>query len=282
MTTDLKRAINATIWGLAMAALVLAFIIGLLIAAGHIGAAEIQPAACPPGCVCSTSAALPAAPWTPSLVSAPAKMVVSDTSAPVPDPLAAAQAKVRAAKADVDAANAKIDSLKTAKDELAAAQQALATARAEEAAILDPISPTPTPVNPPVPGLPVVSLLAVTATGEWCPSCVLLRPTLAELKAQGVPVKILDPTDAAASQWSVASVPTIILLVDGKEPGDSTTRATTRVVGFDAQLDSKGKPVIVNGHQRPIQDLKGWVDAAQLWANQHVVPKPPKAMEIER
>lgn len=234
-----------------------------------------------------------AEPWKPSLDSAAPPQfatpspkaisdargatVLSDTAAPVVPQLSPIQAALAKLTVDLTAYETTAGSLALAQATLAAQQAAvssltLATSASQQAVAADqqalaaltaPI-PSPTPVNPPGPVVPVVSILAITDTAT-CAPCRLLQPTLDELKAAGVPIRGPRPSE----QWSVTATPTLILLVDDKEPGDASTRDATRVVGFDPQLDSKGKPVVVNGHQRPKQDLLGWYQANLAYVKEH-------------
>ena len=169
--------------------------------------------------------ATPAVTCTGTVCLPPAKgaLKVSSTTAPVPapvDPLAAAMAKVAAAAADVAVKAKRVADLAAAQTDLAAAKQALADARAEEAAILDPLGPTPAPGPGPGPSPApghVVTLLAVTSPAT-CPPCKAYQPTLDALKAQGIPITFVDGSSAAVcDQWKVTAIPTLIVLDNGKE-----------------------------------------------------------------
>lgn len=76
-----------------------------------------------------------------------------------------------------------------------------------------PVPPKPTPK--PVPA-PRVRVLAFTAT--WCGPCQRSKPFLAEIKASGVDVQIVDIDEQPdlSQQYGVTSVPTFFVYANGK------------------------------------------------------------------
>ncbi len=182
------------------------------------------------------------------------------TPAPPVDPIQAVADKVVADTKAVAAAQAKIAGLVAAQADLAAIQAQLAADRAALNALLDPLGPTPGPGPGPV--VATVSILAVTDTAT-CAPCVMLQPDLDALKAAGVPVTYLSGSaPEASSKWGVSATPTLIMLVNGVEPGSGTIKANTRIVGFEPKVDAAGKPVIdTKGHQTCKYDIQAWWQA---------------------
>ena len=97
-------------------------------------------------------------------------------------------------------------------------------------------------------------LLDFTAT--WCGPCQQMNPVVSRLKRQGYPVRKVDVDRerALAQRFNVRSMPTFILVVDGKE--------RNRIVGMTseaqlrkmlAQIPRGPKPSV--GHSRPIANV---------------------------
>ena len=191
-------------------------------------------------------------------------------STPAPSPLQLAIAKLAA---DVTIYEATSGSLAVHQAAVAvllpstsAAQAAVVADQAALSALVGPVTPGPGPG--PV-ATHVVSILAITDTAT-CPPCRSLQPTLDSLAAAGVPITYAAGSDqAVASKWQVSAMPTLIMLVDGAEPGDVTMRTHMRIVGFDAKVDATGKPVVdAAGHQAPKADLAAWYAATVAWVKQ--------------
>ncbi len=179
---------------------------------------------------------------------------------PPVDPIQAAADKVVADTKAVAAAQAKIAALTTAQADLATVQAQLIADRAALNALLDPLGPTPGPGPSPLGA--TVSILAVTDTAT-CAPCVKLQPDLDAMKAAGVPITYLSGSaPEASSKWGVSATPTLIMLVNGVEPGGGTIKANTRIVGFEPKVDAAGKPVIdTKGHQTCKYDIQAWWQA---------------------
>jgi thioredoxin-like negative regulator of GroEL len=66
-------------------------------------------------------------------------------------------------------------------------------------------------------------------TADWCNPCKKTRPVVEELKKEGFQFQIIDVDyeQLLAKQFQVKSIPTFILLEDGKEL-DRVTGAQTR------------------------------------------------------
>jgi putative thioredoxin len=66
-------------------------------------------------------------------------------------------------------------------------------------------------------------------TADWCNPCKKTRPVVEELKKEGFQFQIIDVDyeQLLAKQFQVKSIPTFILLEDGKEL-DRATGAQTR------------------------------------------------------
>ena len=66
-------------------------------------------------------------------------------------------------------------------------------------------------------------------TADWCSPCKKTRPVVEELKKEGFQFQIIDVDyeQLLAKQFQVKSIPTFILLEDGKEL-DRVTGAQTR------------------------------------------------------
>lgn len=157
------------------------------------------------------------------------------------------------AQVAVDVAVAAVDSAKTilahAMAEQAGEQTKLDAARK---ALLDALNPTPTPPpnptptptpTPPPPPTPTsgVSLLMVgRATG--CPPCETMGAIVKEIAAAGYSASRVDVDidPAAQAKWKPIVVPTLILIVDGKEEG--------RTTGIMSSAQSRS-----------------WLDAAKTW-----------------
>lgn len=180
------------------------------------------------------------------------KTVADPAPAPAVDPLIDLAQKFADADSKLSIATSAVAVAKPARD------KALSDYR-DELTRRGIIVPTPLPTPGPGPGPvvvgPVVSLLAVTATGNWCPGCNQLAPVIAKL-----PIIVLPAEDQANwTKWKVSSVPTLIMTVNGIEQ--------TRAVGaFD---------------QSALQD---WIDKTTAWAKVHFpppkvsdeVPPPPR------
>ena len=281
MNTHENRYLPPLVWTLAMAALIAA-----MFAAASCMGSELPPAIM---LVVSDNAGnfSPVSDKLPSLVNsateltAPAKgvgkqisaqpvamkdgqsaaLTLSDTAAPALTPIQQCLARLTA---DLTAYEATAGSLTTAQAQLAAiqatvaglvqstsaAQQAVAQDQQALAALTGPVVP---PVNPPAPTGPQISVLAITATGNWCPACTALKPTLDAMKAKGEPISILDPADAAAAKWNAPSVPTVLMLLDQKE--------------VCRWVPSQADP------HMSVAQMQDWISKSRLWANTYFPPK---------
>lgn len=113
----------------------------------------------------------------------------------------------------------------------------------------------PTPVDPtpivPTPVGPVTSIVVVTSP-QSCPPCAQLAPVLAGLQSS-IPITAIDAGSPGAAQWKAVAIPTIVMLVNGKE--------VSRSVGF---LDAAA--------------LTDWYQKTAAWA---VVKFPPPKVSDE-
>ncbi len=114
-------------------------------------------------------------------------------------------------------------------------------------------------------------LLDFTAT--WCGPCQQMNPIVSRLKRQGYPVRKVDVDREAAlaQQFHVNSMPTFILVVDGKE--------RNRIVGMTsegqlkrmlAQIPQTPKPSVIE-NPRPSRNSK----ATQVQVAENPQPHPP-------
>lgn len=65
---------------------------------------------------------------------------------------------------------------------------------------------------------------------DWCPSCVAMRPIVAELKAEGYPIQKhivpQDAPDAVCKKYNVTTIPCFVVVKDGRELGRKVGRCT--------------------------------------------------------
>ena len=56
-------------------------------------------------------------------------------------------------------------------------------------------------------------------TASWCGPCKAFKPIIEELKVEGYPINIIDIDENSnlATEYSIRSVPTTVILEDGKE-----------------------------------------------------------------
>lgn len=115
--------------------------------------------------------------------------------------------------------------------------------------VVDP-TPTPTPIVP-TPVGPVTSIVVVTSP-QSCPPCAQLAPVLTVLQST-IPIQTIDAGSPGAAQWKPTAIPTIVMLVNGKE--------ASRSVGF---LDAAA--------------ISDWYQKTAAWA---VVKFPPPKVSDE-
>ena len=133
------------------------------------------------------------------------------------------------------------------------AQSAIAADQANLAALVGTVTPGP------IVATHTVGILAVTDTATFAP-CVKLQPVLDALAKSGVPITYMKGSDPlATSKWNVAATPTLIMTVDGAEPGSDQTH--TRIVGLTALAT---QPTIAK-----------WYADTQNWVKLKYPPKEP-------
>jgi len=164
--------------------------------------------------------------------------------------------------ADIAAFKLASGSLATAQQQIAALQSTIgamtvsaSTAQAKIAADMEAINAAlgikpvvpPTPIVPPGPAptpTPTVSILVVGAT--YCTACHTELPVITALAASGMKISYVEgDTDGSIGKYALTTVPTHIVLLDGKE--------VTRYVG------------VLNKAQ-----LTAWMAACQEHAKTHV------------
>ena len=219
---------------------------------------------------CTAAWSADVAPVLPStdkpLVLAPActgAVCLPPTPKPLKDPagIAAAQAAYNDA---ITAYVASSGSLTTAYQALAAAQSsasalAVSTSAARtqidvtQAALLAAINggaPVPPgPVPPPTP--PSATVEIVEASGTACPACNALDTVLADLQASGVKISRVnvDADPVAFATYHPAYLPTMVMLVNGKEINRWPKQASDEVYKWDKAM------------------LKDWAARTQAWAD---------------
>ena len=226
-------------------------ILAILIFLLAVTASAADPApCCPPGTVCPAAVAAPAV--VPKETAKPPVTEAIITAPTIPADLQAAMIAVEKDKADVAAAKTAYAAAQLA---LTSGTTALATDTANERVLHDKYYPAPGPT--PTPDSHTMEVLMISGSG--CVPCLTMKPIVAKLAAQGLPVRTVEDTSHEGQKWNVTSVPTFILIIDGKEVLPSTT-------GKDA--DAKRQVGAMTESQ-----LSGWIAGLQEWMKKKFPPK---------